>query len=189
MKSTTMFLKRAGLTVAIPLVLYILLFIAAPSSIGWGSFTEMLRQSIAAAILSWGMVYGLKIGVWNFAVGANVMFAAIYGGNIALRLNMEPIGTMLLIAAVGTLVGLVTGVLFIVLRIPSVILTIGMMVIMESATAVAFGGGGITMMNDILKLSLFPYDVIVGVVLYIIAYTLMYKLSVGYNLRAKQRNY
>ena len=184
MKSTTMFLKRAGLTVAIPLVLYILLFIAAPSSIGWGSFTEMLRQSIAAAILSWGMVYGLKIGVWNFAVGANVMFAAIYGGNIALRLNMEPIGTMLLIAAVGTLVGLVTGVLFIVLRIPSVILTIGMMVIMESATAVAFGGGGITMMNDILKLSLFPYDVIVGVVLYIIAYTLMYKLSVGYNLRA-----
>lgn len=181
-------LKRALIALAIPLVLYLLLFIAAPSSIGLNSLFELLRQSIAAAILSWGMVFGLKIGIWNYSVGSSVLIAAIYGGNIALRMGMGLIPTMLVIAAVGALVGLFTGCLFIVLKIPSVILTIGMMVIMESATAVAFGGGGVTMMNDILKLSLFPYDVIVGIILFIICYILLYKMSIGYNLRAVGNN-
>lgn len=181
-------LKRAAIALAIPLVLYLIYFIAAPSSVGWGNFVEMLRQSIAAAILSWGMVYGLKIGIWNYSVGASVMFAAIYGGNIAVRLNLGVFPTIVLIAVTGALLGFVTGFLFIALKIPSVILTIGMMVILESATAVAFGGGGITMMNDILKLSLFPYDTIVFVILFVIAYILMYKLSIGYNLRAVGNN-
>ena len=181
-------LKRVLIALAIPLVLYLLLFIAAPSSIGLNSLFELLRQSIAAAILSWGMVFGLKIGIWNYSVGASVMFAAIYGGNIALRLNLGVVPTIVLIATLGAMVGLVTGCLFIFLKIPSVILTIGIMVIMESATAVAFGGGGVTMMNDILELSLFPYDVIVGVALFIICYILLYKMSIGYNLRAVGSN-
>lgn len=188
MNKVTALLKRAAIALAIPVILYLLLFIAAPSSIGINSFFELLRQSIAAAILSWGMVYGLKIGIWNYSVGASVMFAAIYGGNIALRLNLGLVSTIVLITLVGALVGLLTGWLFIFLKIPSVILTIGMMVIMESATAVAFGGGGVTMMNDILKLALFPYDVIVGIILYSICYILMYKMSIGYNLRAVGSN-
>ena len=188
MNKSAALLKRVVIASAIPVILFLMLFIAAPSSIGINSIFEMLRQSIAAAILSWGMVYGLKIGIWNYSVGSCVMFAAIYGGNIALRMNMGVVPTIMLMTLTGTVVGMATGCLFIFLKIPSVILTIGMMVIMESATAVAFGGGGVIMMNDILKLSLFPYDAIVGVILYIVAYLLMYKLSIGYNLRAVGNN-
>jgi len=181
-------IKRGVIALIIPTVLYLLLYIAAPSAIGWGSLGELLRQSIAAAILSWGMVFGLKIGIWNFSVGANVMFAAIIGGNISLRLGVGLLPTIIIIAMTGTVVGLISGSLFIILRIPSVILTIGMMIILESATAVAFGGGGVTMLNDILTLSLFPNDVIVGIILYIIAFALMYRISLGYNIRAVGSN-
>lgn len=188
MNKTLEILKRGVIALVIPAFLYLLLYLAAPAAIGWGSLWELLRQSIAAAILSWGMVFGLKIGIWNFSVGANVMFAAIIGGNISLRLGLGLLPTILVITLTGTLVGLLSGSLFILLRIPSVILTIGMMVILESATAVAFGGGGVTMLNDILNLSLFPNDVIVGVVLYIIAFALMYWISLGYNIRAVGSN-
>lgn len=188
MKKIIEIIKRCVIVLITPAVLYLVLYLAAPSAIGWSSLWELLRQSIAAAILSWGMVYGLKIGIWNFSVGANVMFSAVIGGNIALRLGLGLIPTILIITLTGTVVGLISGALFIFLRIPSVILTIGMMVILESGTAIAFGGGGITMLNDILKLSLFPYDMIVGIILFVIAYAMMYWISFGYNLRAVGSN-
>lgn len=176
--------RDALLAIAIPAILFLILVLFGPSSFGLGTLWDLFRQAILAAILSWGMIFSVKLGIWNYAVGGTTMVSIVIAGNIALRIGAGVPVTILIIVLFGTLVGLLTGTLFILFRIPSVILTIGLMLIMESATSVAFGGGGLVMLNDIQKFSMMPYDLIVGVVLSVVAYICMYKLSLGYDLRA-----
>ena len=168
----------------IPIVLFYILHLFAPSNITLINVPSLLKQAIAPAILGWGVLFNIKVGNWDFAVGSEVLVAAIIGGNLAIRLNMGLAGLVLCCCIVGVICGGIVGLLYYFLKIPTIIVSIGMLLIYESVGSIVFGGGGVKIPSQWIILGTFPYNFILLIVIALIAYQLIYNTRLGYNIKA-----
>ena len=170
-------IRNMLIVVLIPTVIFILLLIAYPQNISLVNVPKLLSQAIAPAILAWGVSFCLVSGNWDFSVGAAQLMAAIIGGNIALKLDLGFFGVVIFAILTGFICGVITSMVFYILRIPTIIVTIGMMLIYESLSGVFF--------NIIAK---FPYNFITLILVFAVTYYLYNYRKIGYNVRAVGSN-
>lgn len=165
-------IKGFLIAVSIPILLYVITGLLFSGSFNSNTFWLILSQSIAPAILAWGICFGFKVGLWDFSLGATITLSSILGGNIALTLGWGVGGLVLLCTLFGLLIGTVTGLIYSLLKIPSLIVSIGMMLILESICSMVFDGNGVNFTDDALILSQFPYNFVILIVSFVIAYLL-----------------
>lgn len=176
--------KRYAVMILTPLLLILGLLIISPQTRSFSNVLAIVQQGFAPAILGWGVLFNIKVGNWDFSVGAEVLMAAIIGGNIAATLNMGLAGFILCGIVVGLLSGVVVGLLYQLLRIPTMIVSIGAMLIYESITAIVNNGQGFRLDSSYVVMGHSPYNIIFFVIPFAIAYILYYKRSFGYNVRS-----
>ena len=184
MNSTLRLLKNILTAIAIQAIIFIILLIAVPTRVNASTIIQLLQQAIAPAILAWGVCFDFKVGLWDFSVGAVVLVAGILGGNLALIFQLGIIGVIFMCSLVGVLVGLLTGILFTVLKIPSIIVSIGMMLILESFCGLIFGGQGVMIDSSILVISQFPVNIIACLLAFAIAFFIYNYTKFGFHVRA-----
>lgn len=177
-------LKKVLTAIAIPVCLFLIVWIGARNRVTFSTVTQILQLAIAPTILAWGVMFSLKVGVWDFSVGASVMFAGIMGGNVANMLGLGLIGVFIFCPFFGMLMGFVTGNLFRYLRIPSVVVSVGMLLAVESLCCKIFGGHGVTMADWIYKVGMFPMNVLILLVCLLIVNYLFNLSKFGYHVRA-----
>ncbi len=165
-----------------------LLMFFAPATRSFTTLLSLLKQGIAPAILGWGVLFNIKAGNWDFGVGAEVLIAAIIGGNIAKMLGMGIAGVIVCCMVVGFAAGTVSGILYRLLRIPTIIISIAIMLIYESICGIVFGGKGVSLDLSYLVLSHFPGNVLMWIAGFLIAYILFFKTRIGYNIKAVGSN-
>lgn len=182
------FLKNALTIILIPVVLFGMLYIARPDNVTVQNIPQMFTQAIAPAILAWGVSFCLVCGNWDFSVGAAELMAAIIGGNLAVKFGLGFFGVAVFSIVSGLVFGLITSTIFYVLRIPTIIVTIGALLIYESLSGVVFNGYGITLPSSYLLLSKFPYNFIALFVVFVIVYYLFNYRQIGFNVRAVGNN-
>lgn len=178
------FAKRTAISLSIPVLLLLLLLIFAGNRISASSIVLWLQLAISPAILAWGVCFSLKVGMWDFSVGGVIYLAAIIGGNLALRLNMELAGVLIFCPLVGMCLGLVTGVVFRYMKIPSIVVSVGMLLLYECATEYVFGGNGVMLSNKVYVIYHFPFNVIIGAGAFAMIYFLYNYTVFGYHVRA-----
>lgn len=171
-------------TVAIPAVLLIIVKVFFPENIGLGTLQNMVYQAVPAAILAWGVSFNMKIGNWDFSVGAVAMIAAIVGGNLAVNLGIGPVGMLALCAGIGTLCGAITGGLYYLLKIPTLIVSLGMVFLLESLSAIIFHGAGVFVTSDYVVFGDIMPMIVFGVLVFGIAVFLFFGRPFGYHVRA-----
>jgi len=176
--------KNIILTIALPASLFLISHFIYPDRIDLRLLWILMLQAIPMAILAWGLCFEIKIGLWDFSVGAVVLISGIIGGNLANMLNLGVIGVVILCPVVGLLGGLLTGSMFALLRIPSIIVSIGMMLVYESFSGLIFGGKGVMAPGDVFALASFPQNVIIGLIAFSIAYALFNLRRIGFHVRA-----
>ena len=101
----------------------------------FGSFGNMLnyfQASLIATVGAVGFYFVMVMGMFDFSIGANIMLSAIVGCVFATRFNMGYLGLILGCVLTGTIVGLLNGLFYVKLRIPSMIVTTGLALIYES---------------------------------------------------------
>jgi ribose transport system permease protein len=104
----------AGFTIALP-----------GSFLSWTNFSVMFTTQAPAAILALALIVPLTAGDYDLSVGATVTLSAILIGVLNVWGEM-PIGWVLLIAlGAGALIGAVNAFFVVVLRIPSLVVTLG----------------------------------------------------------------
>lgn len=81
--------------------------------------------------------YNLSHGRFDLSLGAQRMMAAIIGGNFAIRMGFGTPGVILFALAFGLIFGAVVGLVFVVTRIPAMVLGVGIALVYECA---AFAG-------------------------------------------------
>ena len=145
-----------------------------------------MQQAVAPAILGWGVLFNIKVGNWDFSVGSVVLLSAIIGGNIAVRLNWGFAGLLIFCLLVAVLAGVVVGLVYYFLKIPTIITSIGMLLIYESISSYAFEGQGIYLTGWNLLGN--TEIVIIAIVAAATAYLIFYRSSIGYNVRAVGNN-
>lgn len=181
-------IRNMLIVVLIPTVIFILLLIAYPQNISLVNVPKLLSQAIAPAILAWGVSFCLVSGNWDFSVGAARLMAAIIGGNIALKLDLGFFGVVIFAILTGFICGVITSMVFYILRIPTIIVTIGMMLIYESLSGVFFNGFGVTLPMKYLIIAKFPYNFITLILVFAVTYYLYNYRKIGYNVRAVGSN-
>lgn len=176
--------KKILITLAIPAVLFLISLLAYTDRINSKLLLVLMLQAIPPAILAWGVCFEIKVKLWDFSVGSVVLISGIVAGNIANQLGLGVLGIVLISPLTGILCGMITGLLFKLLQIPSIIVSVGMMLIFESFSGVLFAGKGVIVSSEIYALASFPLNVIIGLGAFVLAYYLYNFRHFGYHVRA-----
>lgn len=148
----------------------------------FGSFSNMLsyfQASLIATVGAVGFYFVMVMGMFDFSIGANIMLSAIVGCVFATRFQMGYLGLLLGCLLTGALVGLLNGVFYVKLRIPSMIVTTGLALIYEAVANYIAGGVEQTLPSDLRAFGQMPGDIILAVFACIVAYIFLNYTRIG----------
>lgn len=105
--------------------------ILAPKNFGSVSLMAgYLQTSIQYAVGGCGLYFIVVMGLFDFSIGANIVLSSIVG--VILSRSMGLFGLVIGCLLCGVLIGFFNGILYSKLKIPSMIVTVGLMLILES---------------------------------------------------------
>lgn len=146
-----------------------------------------VRQAVIGSIICYGLMLNMTVGMMNFSAGGMMLFAAIIGGNLAKMTGTGAVGLVLFCVGLCVLEGALTGVLYNAMRVPCIVLTIGMMLIWEAAPKAIFSSG-VNLKASMTFLSTSPYCFIILAIMGVLFYFIYNKTPFGHNLRAIGNN-
>lgn len=178
-----------GLTAfAMPVVLFAIACISFPN-IQLENLPLLLRQSVAPCIIAWGVSFEFKAGNWDFSLGSVSVLSAIIGGNLCLQYFHGSIAALFfLCVCAAVLMGLITSAIYRFCKIPTILVTIGMIFIYESLSTLIFKGKGVMLGREMTVFNNNLNSAILFVILLAVAYLLYSKTKLSYNIRAAGKN-
>ena len=142
----------------------------------FGSASNMLSYFQASLITTVGAVgfyFVMDMGLFDFSIGANIILSGIIGCQLATGLDMGYFGLVAGCLVTGALVGLCNGILYVKLRIPSMIVTAGLALIYESVANYMAGGVEQTLPSNLRGFGSMPGNVILAILTFVIAYVIL----------------
>ena len=181
-------------TIAFPIVMFIIMDTVVNISKGHHMVTSMLdvttivRNAGMSAIMAYALSFNLSSGRFDLSLGAQRLAGTIVGGVLAINLGLSGIWLMLFAIAFGALFGFITGMMFVTLRVPPMVLGIGMGLIWEVVPYIYSEGKGLILFGrDGMGILSDTYFIIgVVVIVAIVLSLLLNKTRFGYELRAIQ---
>lgn len=180
--------KNYALSVIMPIVMIVLLLIVSSETRSVNAIISLLRQGFAPAVLGWGVLFNMKAGNWDFSIGARFVLASIVAGNLAMSLNLGIPGLIVLAIGVSFILSTIVGLAYKILKIPTLIVSIGICLIFESITRILYGGAGVHVSAEYMLFGKSPYDLIAFIVCFAVAAYIYFKRKLGYNVRAVGTN-
>lgn len=181
-------IKNYALSVLVPVAMIILLLIVSFETRSANAIISLLRQGFAPAVLGWGVLFNMKAGNWDFSIGARFVLGTILAGSLAMNYNMGMTGFVILAIVISLVLSTIVGYAYKLLKIPTLIVSIGICLIFESVTRILYGGAGVHVNSEYMLLGKTPYDLIAFVICFAIAAYIYYKRKLGYNVRAVGTN-
>lgn len=185
---------RASKAAAVPLLVWAVMQVIDMAFAGMGVINNsadiktLFRNLISSLAFALAIGANLNCGRMDLSLGAQMYAGVIFGGNIALMLNVGGIGVLILSMAVGALCGLVTGFIFINLRILPMVLGLGMTLVFECICfainnqqgVILYGKPGVEILSNI------TFIVIVTAAIVLFAYYFFQLSGYGFKYRAIQ---
>ena len=197
MSKSTRILKNIVITLA-PAVIVYLFFLLITNLFGEPGFGvgDNLRvigyNMVYSGFIALAVSYNLTSGRFDFSVGSVLILSLIVGGNIAKEIDVpEPFGAVLmvvLVVLVGMLCGLISGLFYILLRLPPMVTSLGVAMIFEAIGFALFDSEGLRLYTrqDLLIWTK-PQNsfILLALVLIVLIYLLNFT-KFGYNCRSLQ---
>lgn len=175
--------KTIGYLAGVTTIVYLLFFGLQPERFGsLNSLFILLQQSFLSSISACGLYFIVCMGLFDFSVGGNIVLSGIIAALFSL--NLGYFGLVLGGVLTGLLVGLVNGIVYSKLKLPSIIVTVGLVMVYECLAMFISGGTILRLDNDMMLLGKPPYDIVVSILLFAFAYLLLKYTRVGIYSRA-----
>ena len=158
--------KVMGYLILIGLVVLSWLIFKILTPHNFGSFSNMLnyfQASLIATVGAVGFYFVMVMGMFDFSIGANMGYLGLI------------IGCVL----TGAIVGILNGIFYVKLRIPSMIVTTGLALIYESIANYIAGGVEQTLPANIRAFGQMPWDIILALVACAVAYIFLNYTKIG----------
>ena len=143
------------------------------------NLVSYFEASLLAAVGAVGFYFVMVMGMFDFSIGANIMLSAIVGCVFATRFGLGYFGLIVGAVITGALVGLLNGVFYVNLRIPSMIVTTGLALIYESVANYIAGGVEQTLPSNLRAFGQMPGNLIMAVIAFVAAYLLLNYTRIG----------
>ncbi|MBR1486602.1 MAG: hypothetical protein IJ597_05040, partial [Synergistaceae bacterium] len=116
---------------AMVLFFYALFKFLTPTNFGSpANLFSYFQSSIIYSVGGCGLYFIVVMGLFDFAVGANIVLSSIVG--VILSEKLGYLGFIIGCLGCGTLIGILIGFLYNKLNVPSMIVTVGLMLVFES---------------------------------------------------------
>lgn len=124
------FVTRHGFTVVL-VGLIVLYSVVAPTFLSVTNFLGLLHAAVPMMVIASGLAIVIMTGKIDISVGSVALLTTSVGTILMVRHGLDPITTLVVLLAMGALVGVVNGVLIVGLRISPLIVTLAMMLILR----------------------------------------------------------
>lgn len=180
--------KNILYTLWMPVVVYIFFVVlcAANGKTGFGVGSDLmviLRNTVYSGLIALALSYNLTSGRFDFSVGSILILSTIIGANITLALELGPSEMLIISMLVGAALGAISGLVYIILRLPPIVVSVGVAMIYEALGFLLNDGQGIRIINrpDLLIFAKQPAITILAIIVLIILVVLLNYTKFGYD--------
>lgn len=169
-----------------PVIIYLFFFIASGGVFGNASnMKALLSQSVVNTIISLGLCFTMVPGRWDFSAGAMTYFISIAAGLLMQRLGFGYVGLVAIAALMGLGLGLINGTLYLATGVPSLVFSLGFVMILETGTHLFNNAGGVAILERrILMYSEVPYCLVMLGIMVLFFHIAYEYTAYGYGIRA-----
>ena len=155
-------------------------FFKALSPENFGSLSNLSNYFLSSIIYSvggCGLYFIVVMGLFDFSIGANIILSSIVGVIVSMYFGYP--GLLFGSIACGALIGLLNGFLYIKLKIPSMIVTVGLMLIFESAAYFITNGKKQTLDDGLRAFGKAPASIILAIVAFLLTMFILRNTKIG----------
>ncbi len=164
-------------------VFYAVFKLLSPGNFGsWDQMLSYFQSSIIYSVGGCGLYFIVVMGLFDFSVGSNIVLSSIVG--VVLSEKFGYWGFMLGCLVCGTLIGLITGTLYVKFKIPSLIVTVGLMLIFESVAVYVAGGSKQTLAPELRFFGSAPGNILLALAAFSLMRFILRRTRIGTYINA-----
>lgn len=182
------FLINTLKVIMLPVIVYLIfLVICFERFSNWNCIYTIFIQTIIPTITAYAIAYGNICGVFDFTIGSRLVISGVIGGLLAAQYGFAGMILGAIISAI--VVGVITGVLNWWLKIPSLVLTMGLAMVFEIVGSKLAGHYGFVQIDN--KYAIFgssPNIVIIFLLSAVLFYFIFNHTVFSFHMRAVGSN-
>ncbi len=142
-----------------------------------------LQQSVVPILISMALVGNMTLGMWDFSAGGVILTSAIVGVNLMKLTDTGVAGFVAFTLVVSVLMATLTGFLNNRMKLPTLVLTIGLVLVYETIPRILFPAGAMLRLKY-CYLASSPYCFAILAAAFVAFYLLYNRTTYGRNIRA-----
>ena len=184
--------KNIGMTLVLPVLVYLFFLILcnATGHTGFGvgnDLTTIIYNAVYAGLVAQAMAINVTTGRFDYAIGAELVLATILGGNLAASAGWGPLGLLLFVVVIAAVIGLISGLVYVALKLPPMVVSVGLAMIYEAIAFMYNKAKGVRLIgNKMLVFARTGNSLILTVIVLAILVVVYDFTKIGYNRRALQ---
>ena len=185
MKTKSDTVKNVCKVVMLPVFVYLLFFICSGGAFGKpASLIMNLKQTLAPTLISFAMCSNMLCNRMDLSAGAVVMLSAMFGAKMVYLYGIGLIPFALIVVGAGIVLGTISGVMYMLLRVPAIVTALGVCMVYETLSNLASISWVTAINGEITTLGRFPYCLIIFAIMFVLFYIIFNYTKFGYNVRA-----
>lgn len=165
----------------IPTILFIA-FSVLTSGFGLHTLRIILSQSLIPMVLGFGMIFSMTAGLFDLSAGANMVMAAMLGAMLSQYFGVA--GLFIGSIGGGVLIGLFISLLYRNLKIPSLVISLGIVLIIEILAIYSAGRTSfIKIPEEMARVASYPFSLIFSAVAALLFWIVYYRTPFSYQLQ------
>ena len=177
--------------VAIFVVLFVLIRIFSPASAfgTWKSLNSIFIQGILSALIAMAMTCNMLNDRWDFSMGIICVTTSFIASPIVTRFQLGSWGLLVSCIVICVILCLINAGLYLLIRVPMLVISIGLLMVYETLNRVINNGKGATLAGKVYTLfGKAPWVYILALVTFLIFLVIFTYTKFGYNVRALGNN-
>lgn len=183
--------KKIGISLGMPLLAYLLIKIICVSfgdpTFAVGTDLEtIIYTAVYTSMISLAMSYNITSGRIDFSIGATMLLTIILAGNIVKDFKLGALALFIIAISIGMLLGLISGLVYVISGLPPIITSLGIALIYESIGLIFNKSKGIRMVGkmNVLIFAQRKYLWILLIIVMISSTFIFEYTRFGYNMKA-----
>ncbi|MCK0472787.1 ABC transporter permease [Halalkalibacter sp. APA_J-10(15)] len=186
-------IKRMSIIIALPLGMFLILsFLTSLQGVqlfnNAGHVQTFVRSTAIIAFTAWALALNLNSGRFDFSLGSMALLSSIVGTQLTIMFDLPAVFLIILTVLIGGLLGFISGMIYIILKLPPIITSVGVMLLYEALSFIVTRGEGLLISTQFQLLTL-PTTrnlLIILIVGFLFMYILMNYTRFDYNHKALQ---
>jgi len=166
--------------------LFFAVFCAANGKTGFGIDSDLmviLRNTVYSGLIALALSYNLTSGRFDFSIGSILILSTIVGANMAVSWGLGPVPMLLVCMIIGAILGTISGLIYIILRLPPIVVSVGVAMIYEAIGFLVNEGRGVRIVNNptLLIFAQQPYITFLALIVVIVLIVLLDFTKFGFD--------